>query len=108
LLPKKELTSENTANCPDCGDVCEEPIAEDWIKCGQSWRGDTRPVRVAKELVIVSVVLLVYAHFPDPVLALIRLDVRQYALYTSSLQWLCKIGKIFLMFVAYLNVFQNK
>lgn len=69
---------------------------------GQSWRGDTRPVRVVKELVNMSVVL------PNPAPALTRLDVRQYALYTSSLQWLCEIGKIFLRFRTYLNVFQNK
>ena len=79
-LPKKELASQNTVSCPDCGDVCEELIAEDWIKCGQGWRADTGPVRVVKELVIVFVVL------PGPVPALTRLDVRQYALYTSSLQ----------------------
>jgi hypothetical protein len=108
FLPKKELASRNTANCAGCGDVYEEPITEDWIKCGQCWRGGRRPVRVVKELVIISVSLLMYARLPDPVRTLTRQGVLQYALCSSSLQWLCNSGKIFLIFIAYLNVFQNK
>ena len=66
------------------------------------------PVRIVKELVIMSVILLVYARLPDPVRSLIRQGVRQYALYTSSFKWLSNIGKILLRLIAYLNVFQNK
>jgi hypothetical protein len=108
LLLKKELASQNTANCTGCDDVYEEPITENWIKCGQCWTGGTRPLRVVKELVIMSVILLVYARLPGPVRTLIRQGVRQYALHTSSFKWLSNIGKIFLRLIAYLNVFQNK
>jgi hypothetical protein len=88
LLPKKEQASQNTANCADCGDVYEEPIPEDWTKCGQCWRGGTRSVRVVKELVVISVILLVYARLPDPSRTLTRQGARQYALCRSSFQWL--------------------
>jgi len=40
LLIKKNLTSQNTINCPGCGDVYEDPITEDCIKrgkCSEWW-----------------------------------------------------------------------
>jgi hypothetical protein len=35
LLIKKNLTSQNTINCPGCGDVYEDPITKDCIRCGK-------------------------------------------------------------------------
>jgi hypothetical protein len=35
LLIMKNLTSQNTINCPGCGDIYDDPITDVCIRCGK-------------------------------------------------------------------------
>ena len=69
--------------------VYEEPITENWIACGKcsAWWKEAL-TSFTKGPVITPVIIA-------SVRTLSRQGVQEWSSYTSSLQWPCKIGKIF-------------
>ena len=101
LLTRKKLASQNRITVPAVVMYIGEPVTEDWItcdKCSEWWH---KACMSMKELVIISMITA-------SVHTLTHQGEQEYALYTSSFQWLCKTCRTFLRFLTYSNVFQNK
>jgi len=103
LLTKKKLASQNKITVLAVVMYIGEPVTEDQITCDKCLEWWHKTCMSMKELVIISVSVI-----PASVHTLTQQGEQEYALYTSSFQWLCKISRIFLRFLTYLNVFANK
>jgi hypothetical protein len=101
LLTTKKLAYQNRITIPAVVMYTGKPVTEDWITCDMCSGWWHKACMSMKEMVIISVITA-------SVHTLTHQGEQEYALHTSSLQWLCKIGRTFLRFLTYLNVFPNK
>jgi hypothetical protein len=101
LLTKKKLASQNRITNPAVVIYTGEPVNEAWITCDMCSGWWHKTSMSMKEMVIISVIAA-------SVHTLTHQGEKEYALHTSSFQWLLKIGRTFLRFLTYLNVFPTK